>query len=112
MALDRFIQFPDTAPTRDEIGQVLHDYLGDLAVSIAWDRDRFLVTLRGSPRNMFTRQDPHARAYAHDGPERWFEVWLAGARMDVITRQQDHVTNVLAEGFARACAQFWGGAFE
>jgi hypothetical protein len=41
--------------------------------------------------------------------ERWFEVYVEKHQIDVITRQTDEYTNVVAEGFAALCRRCWHG---
>jgi hypothetical protein len=105
-------------PSAGDIRTVLEDYLGALALGIAWDRDRFLVSLPGTPRWPFQRVGPATEAQRaswpelakkHDGSERsrWFEVWLGDDCMFVMTREMDPVTCAIAEGFAAHAARAW-----
>lgn len=82
------------APSVGELRRALTDYVAGLAVSVEWVNDRFLVRLPWSPAS--SRQ-------------RFFEVWVGDACIDVITRVADDVTNSIASGFADVCARGWGG---
>lgn len=97
MALDRFVYF-DRMPHMNAIQDNLDGYLFDFGAEVKWDKDRWFVTLPGKPEI-----DPRIGARLHD--ERWFEVWIGEDCVDVITRQTDELTNVIAEGFARRIAR-------
>lgn len=128
MALDRFVRWPPGhgRPTQAEIGEVLVDYLSGLATHVEWSRDRFIATLHGPVSFPFAQAGPSGvsrslraswRAQAQEADRRggrWFEVWLDpdGSCLDVITRQTDDATNVLAKGFAELVARGWGGTLE
>lgn len=119
MACDRFVRWKTkkAAPTRKEIGLALEDYLGGIAESVKWDEDRFFATLKGSNSLPYARLDPAKYllttildARTEDaGRKRWIEVWMRGKEVDVITRQQDELTGVVADGFAAFLARFWRG---
>jgi hypothetical protein len=102
---------------------VLEDYLGKAAADIAWQTDRFIVTLRGAPTWPFQRVGPATDAQRGSWPElatepdgsprpRWFEVPIGDDNIDVITRDSDDYTNVVATGFARLVARAWHGEVE
>lgn len=114
MSLDRLVYFDDEAPTKKQIGEVLTDFLGELATSVEWKTDRWYATLVGKQSHMFQRQSERvARRAEYDrGRERWIEVWLKGKTMDVMTRQADDATNALAAEFAARCARYWNGRLE
>lgn len=99
MAYDRFVYWQTTKPSRDEIVQALRDFLGELGkVEVT---DRVYVDLPGKPSNAFN-------ASCRDD-QRWFEVYITDESIDVITRQQDRITNAIATEFAELCAQYWQG---
>jgi hypothetical protein len=115
MACDRFIYKCEKKPTKKDIGVALVDYLGDdLIKELQWSKDRWFVALRSErshplrhlvdPAILFLDQEPD------DG--RWFEVWIKGKTVDVITRRQDELTNNIALGFAKLVARFWEGELE
>lgn len=113
MGIDRFVRFKrGNRPSKRHLVLVLEDYLGDAVNKVdADDRNRVLVWLEGRPSFPFRRM-PKMRQYACASEvhtERWFEVYIAANHIDVITRQTDEYTNVVAEGFADLCARFWQG---
>lgn len=110
MAADIFVQFKNkNVPPKDDIQKVLEDFLGE-AGKVEWDKDRFYATLQGKPSWAFKRVFKRVSACRDD--ERWFEVWIGDDCLDIITRQQDHYTNALADGFAKLAANFWDGKVE
>jgi hypothetical protein len=72
---------------------------------------RIMVLLKGRPSFPFRRRPQTAgyREAAEQHTERWFEVFWTKKDIDVITRQTDEYTNVVAEGFTALCARFWQG---
>lgn len=117
MALDRFVNFgADSAPRRrDDIEALLVDYFDAAATSVSWERDRFFVHLVGKTSPALARQHDVPDWYRYVEPERatrWIEVWLGEDCIDVMTRNQDELTNDLAAGLARLIARFWRGKLE
>lgn len=113
MGIDRFVRFKrGKRPSKRHLVLVLEDYLGGAANKIDTDdRHRILVWLEGRPSFPF-RRIPKMREYACASEvhlERWFEVYISASYIDIITRQTDEYTNVVAEGFADLCARFWQG---
>jgi hypothetical protein len=117
MAIDRFVRWkPRTKdspakPSRNDIRNVLEDYLGDVLLRIDVDGPRITALLKGKPSFPFKRI-PEMGKYTegqeqHD--ERWLEVYWTNTNIDVITRMTDEFTNVVAEGFAALAARFWEG---
>lgn len=113
MGFDRFVYWKDKKPTREELVLVLEDYLGGLGHVKVHD-GRVFATLVGKPSFPFKRIDgfENRRAAAEQRDERWFEVVLDKKYADVITRQMDEVTGVIAKGFAELLARFWDGELE
>jgi hypothetical protein len=122
MARDVFVYWSEQKPTRAELQRVLEDYLRGIATEIAWDQDRFFVTLPGSPSCPLARDEgtpePLRRAVdtEHDGQPRprWIEVWISpmDGAVDVMTRSMDEVTNAVAREFAAIIARRWRGRIE
>jgi hypothetical protein len=113
MALDRFVYWKTKRrPTRDEIGTVVEDFFKGFGAEIEWRTDRYFIKLPGEITHPFDRI-VGARKHPAEltDAERWIEVWPDpdDACIDVMTRQQDEVTNVLAEGLAQLFARFWDG---
>lgn len=96
-------------PSREALGKVLKNYVSDVG-KVRWDKDRFFVILPGKPKFPFQHIYPRPRGCYHN--ERWFEVWLGKRCVDVITRQTDDFTNVVAAGYADIVARFWDGKRE
>lgn len=117
MALDRFVNWGDNHPTRDQIESVLTHYFGG-AARVEWKIDRFFVWLPGNSSFPFVglgnRFEAHEVEKFAENPERLIEVWVdaTGRVMDVITRQADHYTNGIAEQLAATFARYWGGVRE
>lgn len=104
MALDRFVHFPELHPSWHHVVKVLENFFNGSA-KIEWRENRFYVTLPGESKFAFNgiyvgRQCPRE--------ERWIEV-VPGPVLDIITREQDEYTNVLADGLAKLFARRWDG---
>lgn len=114
MASDRFVYWKskDKRPTQQQIGVCLEDYVKNIATSVKWDGDRFFVVLPGNNSFPFKRVDASLGNMVDETRGRWFEVWIDEDCIDVITRQHDEFTNVVATGFAELCARFWHGKLE
>lgn len=121
MSSDIFVYWRNERPTQDEILLCLEDYVRDLAVGVVRrDGQRFSVTLPGWPSFPFARVGPSTDAQRRSHQERardadgsmrtrWFEVYVGGDYIDVITREMDEVTNNIARGFAELSARAWDG---
>lgn len=134
MSANRFVHFrggPDaldgTAPSVDELVQIVEDYVGE-AGKVMLDKANHVsnlpwicCTLTGKAQHPLRRvlpEDQKHIALAQEGDERWFEVIVqiqmdtitAGVRcqtIDVLTRQQDHYTNVVADGLVKLLTQYY-----
>lgn len=115
MALDRFIRFGDRRPTREQTELVLRNFIGD-AGRVFWEGGRFFVQLAGKnsfPFKGIEGVPEHMQSddrYHPDG--RWIEVYIGTTQFDVITREHDEYTNVVADGIAAMFARFWDGELE
>src|SRR5437667_6692563 len=103
MARDMIVNF-QVMPHMDAIKDSLDGYLSDVGTESKWSRNRWFVTLPGKPESM------RHRPAAHE--ERWFEVFIGTDSVDVITREADEFTNVVAEGFAKRIARMLDGKME
>jgi len=113
MALDRFVNFDKRRPTKEETGLVLRDFFGPDAGTVEWKGDRFFVTLPGKSSFPFASLPDALRdPFAGGDRERWIEVYVTKSQFDVITRQHDEYTNVIAEGLAQMFARYWDGKLE
>lgn len=115
MAIDRFVRWGHaTRPTFDELKMTLEDYLGEACKALHVDGSRITALLVGAPRFPF-RRHPGFEKYkdaVEQRDERWFEVFVAPDHIDVITRQTDEFTNVVAQGFAELCRRCWHGKLD
>lgn len=115
MAADWFIDFDkDKAPSKEDLGKALEDFLGAFATEIHWEEDRWFATLTGTQSWPLRRLENENSLGAQNaaqkaGGKRWIEVWLDHECVDVMTRQGDWATNTLAGGFADLVAQYWQG---
>lgn len=116
MACDRFVYWKkERRPKREELRLMLEDFFAGLTTSIVWEKDRFFINILGAPSSPFKRfpgVPEHVAKGDPDITERWIEVWPSNDCLDVMTRQMDEVTNVLAEGFAKLAARYWDGELE
>lgn len=120
MACDRFVWFEQgRVPSKEDVGRVLEDYLGDLLVEIEWGGGRWNVQLVGStswPFRRLAEMEGTTMAAFWNSPEakrdRGFEVYIGDDNIDVITRQTDEVTGNIADGFAKLLARFWKGRLD
>lgn len=115
MGIDRFVRWHknSTIPSLEDLKVVLEDYLGEAAKSVEYDKEggRFYAILVGKPRFPFRRiKDFENWAPASEQrDDRFFEVYVDSKYIDIITRQTDEFTNVVAQGFADLAARFWKG---
>jgi len=110
MALDRFVRWRKDRPLFDDIKKALEDYLGDACTKVVTDDSVIFATLVGKPRCPFRRLGEGDVVKAMEQrDERFLEVYVSKKYIDVITRQTDEFTNVVAEGFAQLCARYWQG---
>lgn len=113
MGIDRFVNWKKKGPSLEKVKVVLRDYLGS-GCTISSNGPRIFAVLQGKPSYPF-KSIPAYKKYTeaselHD--ERWIEVYVTKKNIDVITRQADEFTNVVAEGFAVLAARFWEGERE
>jgi len=113
MALDRFIRFPKHRPSRENTERVLKNFLGE-AGRVEWREDQrsFYISLPGSPGFPFEGISDIPQMGRYSGNERWIEIFYDAEQFDVITRQQDEFTNVVANGIAQMFARYWEGDVE
>lgn len=117
MALDRFVYWKKNKdkPTKDQVEQVIRDYLGEVMTSLKWEGDRFFVCLVGkttAPLKSVATEDMRRIVTSNDGEERYIEVWPSDDCLDVMTRRSDEFTNNVADGLAKIFARFWQGRLE
>jgi len=117
MAIDRFLYWkdPDKAPDLPTLLMVARDYLGDAAEELTLNNNRIIAILIGEPRFPLRGLPEWAKynqaAEQHD--KRWFEIYVEGNEyIDIITRQADEFTSVVAEGFVELAKRCWGGRRE
>lgn len=118
MSRDRFIHFPPNAfPEYWRVRRLLDTFLGELACgSSNMTSNRYCVRLHGACTNP-DRVRFGGVAHPVASTERWIEVFYSKTggdldHIDVITRQQDQVTNVIADGFAEMLARMYGAKVE
>jgi hypothetical protein len=114
MAYDRFIRFGKRRPTKPEVQKALEDYVSG-AGRVEWLKDRFFVYLEGKgshPARRIAGSHPSAKEADVYRAERFVEVWLDKAVVDVITRQADDYTNAVADGFVEFLTRFWDGTID
>jgi hypothetical protein len=111
MAYDRFIKWNPQLPLPEQkrIGEILHQYVSEIGI-VEWKEDRFYVSFKGKGTQPFTTKAKEVYNPYRD--ERWFEVWIGEEKISVITREQDPITNAIAEGFAALIARYFQGKRE
>lgn len=126
MAADWFIRFQkNNKPKKAHLQLILEDFFRGVATEVRWDRDRWFVTLPGSPSWPLARMpdvsENMRQAKKEDGVEedgsprpRWMEVWrdTKDGTVNIMTRSQDEFMNALAEGLAKLIARYWQGELE
>ncbi len=103
MARDRFIWMDEASlPPLEHVLADVKEYIGDLATVARFERisGRIIVNLPGK-----------FKKYGEDS-ERWIEVIIGLAALDVITRSMDDPTNDIADGIARMLARKYKGRIE
>lgn len=111
MAIDRFVRWKTERPSFEDVQTVLEDFLGDVLVKLDVDGKHISAKIVGKPSFPFRRihGDEFLAPMTEQHSERWLEVHVDKAYVDVITRITDEFTNVVAEGFAALCARRWRG---
>lgn len=115
MGIDRFVNWKKKkkGPSLAAVRAVLRDYLGSgSAISISGAR--ITAVIQGKPSYPF-RSIAAYKKYTEAvevHPVRWFEVFVTEKNIDIITRQADEYTNVVAEGFSKLAARLWDGELE
>jgi len=113
MGIDRFVHWKNKGPSLETVKAVLRDYLGH-GCTISSNGPRIIAMLQGAPSYPF-KSIPDYKKYqeaAEVHSERWIEVFWTKKNIDIITRQTDEFTNVVADGFSMLAARFWGGIVE
>lgn len=111
MAIDRFVRWLVERPTMSLLRMTLEDYLGNALFDLHIDGKRITARLIGKPSFPFRRHVGYKKmtAASEQREERFFEVYVEKDHIDVITRQTDEFTNVVAAGFAELCRRRWQG---
>jgi len=123
VAFDRFVRWQAKRPTDKELRHLLEDYLGGMGKiknksQKKSKRPWFFVTLPGRPSFPFRRmpeiKGTSREAYLKDFNERWFEVYVDDKNkyVDVMTRQGDELTGVIAQGFAELLTRYFKAKLE
>ena len=115
MAFDRIVYWKDKAPPRDAIEKLTRCFFGE-AAQVEWSENRLVCTLPGTISPALRGQEglPENRVHIYEWEhqqkrERWVEVWCGSDTVDVITREQDEFTAVLADGLSATLARFFKG---
>ena len=99
MAADRFIHWNKSLPipSREDIEKIVRGFFGDAATYENSPNGCMIVTLVSKPSFPFTGLGGWDRT-PYLPEERWIEVFHNEEHADILTRQADHFTSVLAEG--------------
>lgn len=100
--------FKSGVPPIEHLNLFLEDLfqgMGKISQTGSW----FTVSLPGKPSNPFQRLVEKPRPENQD--ERWIEVWVSSDSVEIMTRLQDTITNIIASGLASTIARFWEGEF-
>lgn len=121
MAADRYIRWNDNKPTQKEIGLLIEDFFSGLATEFKFEENKsgnwWFVSLPGVPsfpfRQIMDGGEDRGKAVAERG-ERWIEVYQPKKNdyLNVMTRGQDHITNIIASGLQTTFARYWEGKLE
>lgn len=113
MAIDRFVHWHNEHPDFETLKKTLEDYIGT-AGTVTVDGPRMTAVIAGRPTYPFKRHEGFEKyaAAVEQHEQRWFEVFVTKKNIDVITRQTDEFTNVVASGFAELCRRCWHGKLE
>lgn len=114
MGIDRFVHWRDKGPSLETVKAVLRDYIGADSCAISSNGKRIVAVLNGRPSYPFKSIPEYKKlqAAAEQRGERSIEVFVTKKNIDIITRQTDEFTNVVADGFSMLAARFWGGVVE
>lgn len=112
MAIDRFVRFEKgKAPSLKDVQLALEDFLGAVGTVEAVGNDLLMAKLVGEGTFPFKRLGETDLLSNRSG-QRCFTIQTGRRAIDVITRQQDELTNVLADGFAKLVARYWNGKYD
>lgn len=113
MGIDRFVHWRDKGPSLETVKAVLRDYLGS-GCAVSSNGKRIVAVLHGAPSYPFKSIPEYKKfqAVTEQRAERSIEVFVTKKNIDIITRQTDEFTNVVADGFSMLAARFWGGIVE
>lgn len=108
MSQDRFVRFPASRPTVDEMRCLLEDFFASAAESIKWESDRFFVIIPGPCSDALRRLGRDR--YASEPFDRALEVWFGrDGVISVITRHADDYVSALADRIAHVIVLRWQG---
>ena len=116
MALDRFVRWRLGKPTDVELRMIIEDYVR--GVGTLEDKPQkngrpwFFITLPGKPSHPLTRISDVSKRPPPPDKERWFEVFVDDDSVDVMTRQSDEFTGVVADGLGTLLARFYKAEIE
>lgn len=119
MSIDRLVKFKSRVPTVVDLVKVAEDFLSDAAlVGCGYStipHSRIVVHLPGKPTFPFGRVSDLKQDFPHK--VRGFEVFITGLfgdqpNINVVTRQTDEFTNVVADGYAKLIARFYEAELE
>lgn len=118
MSYDRFVRWQsDSRPSREEVGQLLEDFLGSPEVGrVHWNEaaQRYVVDLFGPSSHPLRRTHGDEWQVGRLKPvERQIEVVVyENGELDVLTRLQDEYTSALADRLATIFARGWNGVVD
>lgn len=120
MGLDRWVWWGKAKnsaklPSREDVANILTDFLRGVG-EVEWnsDSERFICNLHGEWSDPAVHVSfPGRRLRPEEGFRmRWIEVCLSDNCLNIITRQQDPVTEAIADGLAKYFALYWKAKLE
>jgi len=110
MARDHFVYWDKERPTAEQVLFVCEDFMGAMG-DVEQQEDRIFINLLGNYSSPIARIHPDLAVGARSD-NRWIEVITDDDGLDVLTRMQDELTNVIALGLAQVFARVWKGRLE
>lgn len=113
MACDRFLYWQNgRRPTHKQLMWIIEDFLGETMINLIHQDSLIVIKLHGTPTAPLSRMVDAIKNVPLPG-ERHIEIFLHGrSSIDIITRQADEYTMVVADGLLALLKRFYDATGE